>query len=73
MGIDEYQYIIGDANSDGEIVISDVVYLSNYVFRSGPPPCPVGAGDCNCDGVVDVTDIVYLCNYLLHNGPAPGC
>ncbi len=29
----------GDANCDGEVTAGDIVYLINYLFRSGPPPC----------------------------------
>jgi len=28
----------GDANDDGEINISDAIYIINYVFNGGPPP-----------------------------------
>jgi hypothetical protein len=63
----------GDANGDGVIDISDVVYLLNYLFVNGPAPVPLAAGDANCDGVVDASDLVYLLNYLFVNGPSPGC
>lgn len=29
----------GDANCDGVVAAGDVVYLINYLFRNGPPPC----------------------------------
>jgi hypothetical protein len=64
----------GDANGDGVIDISDVVYLINYLFINGPAPVPLEAGDANCNGMVDVRDVVYLLNYLFVRGaPAPGC
>jgi rubredoxin len=63
----------GDANSDGVVDPADVVYLINYLFRSGPAPDPLQAGDANCDGVVDPADVVYLINYLFRNGTPPGC
>jgi parallel beta-helix repeat protein len=73
IGIYEYPYVIGDGNQNGEINISDVVYLANCIFSSGYCPCPFGAGDANCDGNVGVSDIVYLVNYLFRGGSEPGC
>jgi len=29
----------GDVNCDGQINTSDVIYLANYLFKSGPAPC----------------------------------
>jgi hypothetical protein len=63
----------GDANGDGIISPGDVVYLINYLFRSGPAPDPLDRGDCNCNGEVDPGDIVYLINYLFRFGPPPSC
>jgi hypothetical protein len=62
---------VGDANGDGEINIGDVVYIINFLYRSGDPPVPMGKADANCDGIVDVGDVVYLLNYLYRGGPAP--
>ena len=63
----------GDVNGDGKIDVVDVVYLINYLFNDGPPPCPKEAGDANCDGSVNVIDVVYLINYLFGGGPPPSC
>jgi hypothetical protein len=65
----------GDVNNDGIINVGDVVYLINYLFRSGQQPQPLKCtGDCNGDSVVDVGDVVYLINYLFRAGPIPtGC
>ncbi len=65
------QFLRGDANGDGVINVSDVVYLINYLFINGPAPDPIQAGDVNCDGFVNVTDVVYLINYLFISGPPP--
>jgi hypothetical protein len=64
---------VGDANGDGIIDPADVVYLLNYLFRSGAPPIPLKTGDCNCDGSVGPGDVVYLINYLFRAGPPPSC
>jgi hypothetical protein len=73
-GLSQYAgFIVGDANSDGVIDPSDVVYLLNYLYRGGLPPDPLEAGDCNCDSVVGPGDVVYLLNYLFRGGAPPQC
>ena len=72
----ELPFMRGDANRDGVINVTDVVYLINYLFLvpPGPAPQPWAAGDVNCDDVVNVNDVVYLINYLFVPGsPPPGC
>ena len=59
----------GDANGDGKISVSDVVYLINYLFKGGPPP--VNPSDANGDGKISVSDVVYLINYLFKGGLPP--
>jgi parallel beta-helix repeat protein len=73
MGALYYHYLLGDANSDGKVSLSDIVYLINYLFKFGPAPGPAQSGDANCDGKVSLSDIVYLINYLFKFGPPPGC
>lgn len=68
-----YVYMYGDADRDGEIGITDIVYLINYLFRDGAAPQPGQAGDVDCDAEVGMTDVVYLINYLFKDGPPPGC
>jgi hypothetical protein len=65
------EHVSGDANSDGAVTVSDVVYLTNYVLYSGPQPEPSASGDPNEDCVIDNQDIVYLINYILNGGPEP--
>jgi hypothetical protein len=64
-------YLAGDANHDGVIELSDVVYLLNYLFKGDDPPEPLEAGDVNCDGIVDLGDVVYLLSFLFKGGPPP--
>jgi len=61
----------GDANGDKKVTVSDVIYLINFLFKSGPAPNPYQAGDVNCDGYVTVSDVVYLINYLFKGGLPP--
>jgi hypothetical protein len=60
----------GDANADGKVTVSDVVYLINYLFKGGPEPW-LAYSDANGDGKVTVSDVVYLINYLFKGGAAP--
>jgi hypothetical protein len=62
----------GDGYADGICNIDDIVYMIDYVLKSGPAPVPFDdQGDVNCDGEANITDIVYLIDYLLKNGPYP--
>ena len=65
----------GNLVEDETIQLSDVIYLSNYLYRGGPPPNPACKADVNCDGIADLGDYVYLINYLYKFGDAPcfGC
>ena len=67
------EFLCGDVNRDAVVDVGDVVYLINYLFKSGPAPNPVNSGDVNGDVVVDVGDVVYLINYLFKSGPVPTC
>jgi predicted outer membrane repeat protein len=66
-----YHYLRGDNNADGDVTLSDIVYLINYLFKQGAEPKPMQAGDANCDGKVSLSDIVYLISYLFKSGPPP--
>ncbi len=63
----------GDANSDGNVSVADVVYLISYLFKGGQPPNPQIEGDANGDGQVSVADVVYLISYLFKGGAPPHC
>jgi hypothetical protein len=58
-----------DQNGDGHLDVSDVFYLINYLFASGP--APACGGDVNGDGFVNVSDVFYLINFLFAGGPPP--
>ena len=64
-------YKSGDANGDWIVDVGDVVFLINYLYKSGSVPDPLVSGDATCDGYVDVGDVVCLINYLFKSGPEP--
>jgi hypothetical protein len=61
----------GDADNNGVVSLSDVVYLVNYIFGGGPAPQPLPSGDADCSGRINLADAVYLINYIFADGPPP--
>ena len=67
------QPICGDANADGQINVSDAVYLIAYIFTGGPAPTPAIRGDANCTASINISDVVFLVSYIFSGGPTPHC
>ncbi len=69
----------GDVKMDGlpgqpGIDVSDLVYMVNYMFKSGPAPTcwlEANVNDIGAEDNVDISDLVYLVNYMFKSGPAP--
>jgi hypothetical protein len=68
-------YSCGDADGNGIVNVSDVVYLINFIFGGQVTIQPLSAGDTDCNQVVNISDAVYLLNYIFGVGEAPcdGC
>ena len=64
-------------NVDGDVSqvvdISDLVYLVDFMFTSGPAPiCSVEANiDADINGNIDISDLVYLVDFMFTDGPPP--
>lgn len=58
---------------DGSVLVNDIVWLVNYLFKGGTAPSCLDEGDCAVpiDGSILVNDIVWLVNYLFKGGDAP--
>jgi len=69
----------GDVDHGGgstPIDISDLVYIVDYMFNSGPEPICFDEGDIDGSGTqpIDISDLVYLVDYMFTGGPLPpGC
>jgi hypothetical protein len=61
----------GDVNSDEAWTASDIIYLVNFVFKSGPSPLVNGTGDVNCSNTVSSADIIYLVNFVFKSALSP--
>lgn len=55
----------GDVNGDGEVNVSDVTTLVDYILRKDPSPCVESACDVNEDGNVNVGDVTSLVDIIL--------
>lgn len=60
-----------DITGDGIFDVSDLMYLTNYLYRGGPQPRPLQNANVNCDGTINVADLIYLVNYIYKAGPPP--
>jgi hypothetical protein len=60
-----------DITGDGVFDVSDLMHLTSYLYRGGPPPRPLENADVNCDATVDAGDLVYLISYIYRGGPPP--
>jgi len=66
-------YTCGDFDCQQGINILDIVFLINYLYKSGVAPDPLESADVNADFQLNILDIVYLINYRYKNGPNPEC
>jgi hypothetical protein len=67
--LDPSVYLCGDATSDGEVTSSDVIFMVNEVFKSGPAPVPFpSVADVNCGGTITGADIIALVNVVFKSG-----
>lgn len=64
--------LLGDANADHLVNITDAVYIIAWIFAGGPEPIPTQAsGDVNCDALTNITDVVYIIYWIFAYGPPP--
>lgn len=62
-------------NVDGDpqdiIDISDLTYLTDYMFGGGTAPPCMEEADVDDSGGIDIADLVHLVNYIFCGGVAP--
>ena len=61
----------GDVNADGNVNISDVTALIDYLLSEDASGIYLANADCNMDGRVGISDVTTLIDYLL-SGSWPG-
>ena len=55
----------GDVDGDGNVSISDVTALIDYLLSGNASAVDLGAADCDEDGNVSIADVTSLIDYLL--------
>jgi len=62
-------YIIGDANDDGEVLIGDVTAALNYIVGKSLSGFNKKAADINGDGLIQIGDIIGILNIIVNQIP----
>ena len=62
-----------DHDPEESINISDLVFLVDYMFNSGPVPYCDEEIDVNASSDIDIADLIYMVSYMFDDpsGPAP--
>lgn len=56
----------GDVNQDGEVDVTDVTTLVDYILGKNPANCDVNACNVNEDATIDVGDVTSLVDIILN-------
>ena len=57
--------MVGDANNDGIINMTDVVTIINYILNKKPADFVADNADVNGDNVISMNDVIALINLIL--------
>lgn len=59
------RYIVGDANSDDLVNVTDITSIINYILGNNPENFNFDAADCTPDSIINVSDITMVINLIL--------
>lgn len=57
--------LLGDANDDNKVTITDAVEVARYIFGNQPEKFNKTAADVNGDGIINISDILGIINIIL--------
>lgn len=63
-------FIAGDVNSDGNVSITDVGVMIDWILGLKPKNLNASAADLNRDGNISITDVGMVVDIILRNGQA---
>ena len=61
-------FLRGDVDCDGEIGISDVTALIDYILNGDGSNISLDAADTDLDGLISISDVTTLIDYILSGG-----
>ena len=64
-------FLRGDADTSGEVNLTDAIYLLGYLFQGVEAPACLDSGDFDDDGRITLTDAILTLNYLFRGGIPP--
>ena len=59
--------LLGDVNGDGQVDISDVAALIDYLLNDDAEDICLQNADCYMDNVINIADVVEIIDYLLND------
>lgn len=65
------EVVYGDLDNNGLVNPVDVIWLVNFVYRSGPGPIASGAEYIDGDNLCNPVDVIYLVNHVYRGRAAP--
>ena len=63
---EEVPYLRGDVDNSGEVGISDVTALVDYLLNRDDSAINLNAADCDENGAVEIADVTTLVDYILN-------
>jgi hypothetical protein len=63
--VDEPTGLLGDIDGDGEVSISDVTALIDYLLAGNAGSLDLAVSDCDKDGETTISDVTTLIDFLL--------
>lgn len=65
------EFLRGDADSSGEVDITDAIFVLGHLFLGSRSPTCLDAADADDSGVIDITDAISVLSWLFLGGAAP--
>ncbi len=69
--VEDDRFRRGDANGDGNVDLSDGVFILDFLFLGGTRPACISSADTNGSGDTDISDAITLFDFLFLGGDSP--